>query len=93
MSMIDRGIQFVLGRSGSGKTHHCLEAIRGELRREPMGGALILLVPEQAIWRYLDDGSDQGTAWRAPGFDDSTWAQGAAELGYGDGDESTVVSF
>jgi hypothetical protein len=44
-------------------------------------------------WRYLDDGSDQGTAWRAPGFDDSGWRLGPAELGYGDGDEATVVSF
>jgi chitodextrinase len=42
-------------------------------------------------WRYLDDGSDQGTAWREPGFNDSAWASGPAELGYGDGDEATVV--
>src|SRR5213078_2569016 len=46
-----------------------------------------------ATWKYLDNGSDQGTAWRATGFNDSTWASGAAELGYGDGDEATVVSF
>jgi hypothetical protein len=44
-------------------------------------------------WKYLDDGSDQGTAWYAPDFDDSAWASGPAELGYGDGDEATVVSF
>jgi Bacterial Ig domain/Lamin Tail Domain/CotH kinase protein len=42
-------------------------------------------------WRYLDDGSNQGTAWRTAGFDDTTWKTGAAELGYGDGDEATVV--
>lgn len=52
-----------------------------------------VLVPEGAVWRYLDDGSDQGTAWSAPSFDDSTWASGPAQLGYGDGDEATVVSF
>lgn len=51
----------------------------------------VLLVAEDATWRYLDDGSDQGTAWRAPEFDDSAWAEGAAELGYGDGDEATEV--
>jgi len=43
-------------------------------------------------WSYLDDGSDQGTAWRQPAFDDSTWAVGAAELGFGDGGETTVLS-
>jgi len=26
-------------------------------------------------------------------LDDSSWAQGNAQLGYGDGDEATVVSF
>lgn len=42
-------------------------------------------------WRYLDDGSNQGTAWRAPAFNDSAWDSGSAELGYGDGDETTVL--
>jgi hypothetical protein len=51
------------------------------------------LVPAGATWKYLDDGSDQGTAWRDPGFDDSSWATGPAELGYGDGDEATEVSY
>jgi hypothetical protein len=46
-----------------------------------------------ATWRYLDDGSDQGTAWTSPTFDDQTWASGPAELGYGDGDEVTTVSY
>ena len=49
------------------------------------------LVSAGASWRYLDDGSNQGTAWRASGFDDAAWAQGPAQLGYGDGDEATVV--
>jgi len=44
-------------------------------------------------WRYLDNGSNQGTAWRARTFADTSWKQGNAQLGYGDGDEATVVSF
>jgi len=51
------------------------------------------LVAAGSTWRYLANGSNQGTAWRASGFNDSGWAQGAAELGYGDGDEATVVPF
>jgi hypothetical protein len=50
------------------------------------------LVPLGATWRYLANGSNQGSAWRATGFDDAAWPQGAAELGYGDGDEATVVA-
>jgi hypothetical protein len=51
------------------------------------------LVPAGGVWKYLDNGSNQGTAWRAPGFDDSSWAAGPAQLGYGDGNEATVVGF
>ena len=52
-----------------------------------------VLVATGATWKYLDNGSNQGTAWRAPAFNDSTWASGPAQLGYGDSDEATVVSF
>jgi hypothetical protein len=44
-------------------------------------------------WKYLDNGSNQGTAWRGAGFDDAPWKTGNAELGYGDGDEATIVSY
>jgi len=50
------------------------------------------LVTAGATFSYLDDGSDQGSAWRELGFDDSGWSAGAGELGYGDGDEATVVN-
>ncbi|MCI0339069.1 MAG: Ig-like domain-containing protein [Acidobacteria bacterium] len=51
------------------------------------------LVPTGATWKYLDNGTDQGTAWQAVSFDDSSWASGAAELGYGDSSTTTVVSY
>jgi len=44
-------------------------------------------------WRYLDNGSNQGTAWKEVGFNDATWKTGNGQFGYGDGDEQTVVSF
>ena len=49
--------------------------------------------PANAVWKYLDTGVEQGSAWLNLGFNDSSWSSGAAELGYGDGDETTVVSF
>jgi len=51
------------------------------------------LIPRGATWRYLDNGTDPGSAWTAPGYDDSAWSQGTAQLGYGDGDEATGVGF
>ena len=53
----------------------------------------VVVVPRGSVWKYLDDGSDQGRAWRAPGFDDGAWRAGPAELGYGNKDEATVVSY
>ena len=50
------------------------------------------LVPFGSTWKYLDDGSDQGTAWQTNGFNDSAWKSGPAKLGYGNGDEATLVS-
>ncbi len=52
-----------------------------------------LIIQQGSSWKYLDDGSNQGTAWRALSFDDSAWASGNAQLGYGDGDETTVISY
>lgn len=51
-----------------------------------------VLVESEGDWRYDDTGADLGTAWREPGFDDGAWAAGPAEIGFGDGDEATVVT-
>lgn len=51
------------------------------------------LVAAGSSWKYLDNGSNQGAAWTAPGFNDASWASGNAQLGYGDGDEATVVGY
>ncbi len=45
------------------------------------------------VWSYLGDASDQGIAWRASGFNDSSWKSGPSELGYQEGDEATLVDF
>ncbi|MDY6838475.1 MAG: metallophosphoesterase family protein [Thermodesulfobacteriota bacterium] len=51
------------------------------------------LVALGETWTYKDDGSDQQGAWRTYPFDDSGWSSGAAQLGYGDGDEATTVGY
>ena len=40
-------LQFLIGRSGTGKTSVILDEIRGELKENPAGSPLIYLVPEQ----------------------------------------------
>lgn len=48
--------------------------------------------PAGTAWRYLDNGTDPGTAWRQPGYDDSLWKGPArGQFGYGDNDENTRI--
>lgn len=51
------------------------------------------LITAGGQWKYLANGSNQGTAWRSASFSDAAWGSGNAQLGYGDGDEATVVSY
>ncbi|MGJ8695135.1 MAG: lamin tail domain-containing protein [Verrucomicrobiaceae bacterium] len=50
------------------------------------------LIATGSTWKYLDNGSDQSTQWRARVFDDTSWASGPAALGYGDS-PVTEISF
>jgi hypothetical protein len=49
------------------------------------------LITSGSAWKYIDDGSNQGTAWRNIGFNDNTWSNGVAQLGFGDNDEATRI--
>jgi len=51
------------------------------------------LISTGSVWKYIDNGSDQGIAWQSLAFDDTAWPSGPAQLGYGDGDEATTNSF
>jgi hypothetical protein len=51
------------------------------------------LVRASSAWKYLDNGSDQGTAWYQSGFNDSAWITGFAKFGYGEGNESTIINY
>jgi hypothetical protein len=53
-------------------------------------------VAQGSVWKYLDNGSDQGAAWIARGFNDTAWKSGPAPLGYGDANgqsPATPVSY
>ena len=38
------------------------------------------LISKGSVWKYLDDGSDQGTDWKETRFNDSAWKSGSANL-------------
>lgn len=70
------------------------------------GTGIRTLVPAGAVWRWHTDAAGLGSSslvaghaswsaanWKHPDYDDSSWATGRAELGYGEGDEATTLPF
>jgi len=51
------------------------------------------LVSFNDAWKYFDNGYLPATNWNQIMYNDSAWAIGNGEFGYGDGDETTVVSY
>ncbi len=58
--------------------------------RSPQANPNLLAMGSNWHWTFPADGAPVG--WNAPAFDDSTWASGPGQLGFGDGNESTVIS-
>jgi len=55
-----------------------------------VSNGVINLSGKGAVWRYLVP-TKTVADWNQRTFDDSAWASGAGQLGYGDGDEATVI--
>jgi len=53
-------------------------------------------LPYGSSWLYYDLGNEppkiMGKDWDEPTYKDDTWAEGPAQLGYGDGDEATTIA-
>jgi hypothetical protein len=61
----------------------------------PTGTSLATLIAGGSPWLYLDTGIFPGPKWTLLNYEDSRtgWKSGPAQLGYGDGDEKTVVDY
>ncbi|RZN90146.1 MAG: hypothetical protein EVB10_03235, partial [Verrucomicrobiaceae bacterium] len=74
--------------SGGGISPTAINATFANDTREPED-----FVITGETWKYLDNGSDQGTAWRSVTYDDSAWASGPSQLGYGETSVLTTIGF
>ncbi len=45
--------------------------------------AQVTVTTQNDTWNYLDDGSNQGTAWIDSGFNDASWSSGSGVFGMG----------
>jgi len=59
---------------------------------EPQEPSYDTIVARGASWKYFDEYTDLGPDWQID-VNDSNWAQGDAELGYGDGTEATTIGY
>ena len=57
----------------------------------PPASSLVTYITPGSSWKYIDTGVAPAATWKTVGFDDSTWSAGNAQLGWGDGDEATVI--
>ncbi len=58
----------------------------------PLDAEPLVLIAGGHLWSYDDDGTDHGTAWRAPDFEDQAWSTGPALLGYGDAGQASDLA-
>lgn len=54
--------------------------------------AIVTLFQEGDLWRYFEGRAYPGDAWPTLDFDDNGWPEAPAGLGYGDGDDRTVLN-
>lgn len=48
-------------------------------------------ISDTATWKYIIPSAATPSTWIQPAFDDAAWLSGNASVGYGDGDDATVV--
>ena len=79
----------VTDNGGATATDDVVVSVNGS----PVEAPVSMVVDFNSNWKYLDNGIDQGIAWRQPGFNDASWLTGNGQLGFGDGDEATVLQY
>jgi len=52
-----------------------------------------ILISKEDNWKYYDKGNILSEEWIKTNYPDESWSEGIGELGYGDGDEETVISY
>ena len=60
---------------------------------EKVNGTPVTLLASGSTWKYSDATTAPPADWNQVTFDDGSWPSGPAQLGYGEGDEATVLSY
>lgn len=92
--LVGRLVSLKVGPDGA--LYYLVQSVTGPGTGGGMVGKIIpgaqTIFPLGATWKYLDTGiTNIPAAWTQLGFDDSTWSNGVAQFGYGDGGEATRI--
>ena len=88
-----------IGRHGGGESElHMLLLTRGITVVDNVsiiGGAVrnndVPLIDDDEVWRFFRGTRAPPAAWDEPDFNDAGWEEGQTGIGYGDGDDATVL--
>ena len=56
------------------------------------GGSWEFPVVDSDVFNYTTSTTNPNASWKDVGFDDTSWSSGPGGLGYGDGDDATVIA-
>jgi glucose/arabinose dehydrogenase len=92
--LVGRLVSLKVGPDGA--LYYLVQSVTGAGTGGGMVGKIIpgaqTLFSLGATWKYLDTGiTNIPVTWTQLGFDDSTWSNGLAQFGYGDGGETTLI--
>jgi len=59
----------------------------------PVLTTTLTIIPTNAVWKFLANGNAAPPTWANRDYNDASWLAGAAQLGYGEGDETTTISY
>ena len=63
------------------------------VRWETVETQTLTLLAAESNWKYRDANTAPPSNWYATDFDDTAWANGNAQFGYGDNDEATTLNY
>ncbi len=92
--LVGRLVSLKVGTDGA--LYYLVQSVSGTSTGGGMIGKIIpgvqTLFPLGATWKYLDTGiTNLSPTWTQLAFDDSSWSNGVAQFGYGDGGETTLI--
>jgi len=71
--------------------HHWLLSLLLIISSSILSGQRVTIVESTKEWTYQEGNANIPVDWNTLGFDESAWLVGNGGIGYGDGDDSTVV--